>query len=359
MGRRGYYNGLMRAYGADRVRLAGGKVILHSRISKGWTPRTEKTLTSAEFPGTAVYWDEQYFEVLAADLLPAGGVRYVLAAWSDHHAIRVFEPYNDVSEARLAEDFERAARQRKHSLAASLSAMFLGHLPAPVQMHLANELGVFPHRMTLWSVLLVVVTTGAAVLVSIDTYMKGVPNPIPDAVLLLVFFMLAEAVFRFFVAMTQLRGMGSMLGILVYLLFWLLHPNRGRLVSPFQSAKGEGLMSLPPPPGVEQQDALEMRAPLLTLLRPSEQLLLAERYGFDYRRHASGVAWVMLVCSALGVASMVPKAPQSVSALVSLVCAGLVALEQVMRLFAFQRGPAGSVFGALVRPFARDLLGNR
>ncbi len=349
----------MRAFGSDRFRLAGGKVILHCRISKGWTPRTEKTLTSAEFPGTAVYWDDQYYEVLAADLLPAGGLRYVLTEWSDRHTIRVFEPYNEVSEARLAGDFERAARQRKHSVAARLAAMFLGHLPTHVQMHLANELGLFPHRMTLWSVLPVVVATGAVVLVSVDAYMKGVPNPIPDGILLLTAFMLVESVVRFFVAMSQLRGMGSMLGILVYLFFWGLHPNRARLVSPFQSAKGEGVMTLPPPPGVEQQDALEMRGPLLTLLTPAEQLLLAERYGFDYRKHAYGITWAMLVCAALGVASMVPKASQSLSALVSLVCAGLVALEQVLRLFALNRGPAGSVFGVLVRPFARNLLRNR
>ena len=56
---------------------------------------------------------------------------------------------------------------------------------------------------------------------------------------------------------------------------------------------------------------------------------------------------------------MIPKATGSFSAFVSLVCAGFVVLEQTMRLLAFKRGPAGSIFGALVRPFARDLLGRR
>jgi hypothetical protein len=349
----------MRAYGSDRVRLSGGKVILHSRLGKGWTPRTAKTLTSAEFPGTAVYWDEQYYEVLSADLLPAGGVRYVLAEWPDNHAIRVFQPYDAESEAALAADFTKAARQRKHSVAARIAAMFLGHLPAHVQMHLANELGLFPHRLTLWSIVPVLVAAGTCVYVGVDRTMKGLPSPIPDWVLVLTFFMLAESVFRFLVAMTQLRGMGSMAGTLVYLFFWLLHPNRVRLVSPFQSAKGEGLMTIAPSAEVEQRDALEMRAPLLTLLTPAEQEHLARRFGFDYRKHAYGITWVMLVCAALGVATMLPKAAGSVSALVSLVCAGLVLLEQTMRLLAFKRGPAGSVFGVLVRPFARDLLGTR
>lgn len=349
----------MRAYGSDRVRTSGGKVILHSRLGKGWTPRTEKTLTNAEFPGTAVYWDEQYYEVLAADLLPAGGVRYVLAEWRDDHAIREFRPYNEESEALLAADYERAARQRKHSLAARLSAMALGHLPSHVQTHLENELGLFPHRMTLWSIVPVLVGAGTFIFVGVDRYMSSTPNPIPDWLMLLTFFMLGESVFRFLVAMSQMRPMASLLGVLGYLFFWLLHPNRARIVSPFQAAKGEGLMTLPPPPGVEERDSLEMRAPLLTLLTPAEQALLAERFGFDYRKHAYGITWALLVCAALGVASMLPKASESISALISLVCAGLVVLEQTMRLLALKRGPAGSVFGALVRPFARDLLGNR
>lgn len=334
-------------------------MILHSRLVKGWTPRTEKTLTSAEFPGTAVYWDEQYYEVLAADALPAGGVRYVLAPWSDEHAIRQFEAYDEQSEARIAADAETAARQRRNSVSARFAAMFLGHLPAHVQMHLANELGLVPHRMTLWSVLSVLIVTGVVVYISVDAFMRGVANPIPDGILVIVFFTLAESVIRFFVAMSQSRAMGSMLGLLAYLFYWLLHPRRKQVVSPFASAKGEGFMMLPPPAEVERHDAFEMRAPFLTLLSPAEQRMLAERFGFDYRKHAYGLTWAILACAALGVASMVPKASESLSALMSLVCAGLVVLEQAIRLFAFKRGPAGSVFGALVRPFARDLLGSR
>ncbi len=349
----------MRAYGSDRFRVSGGKVILHSRLGKGWTPRTARTLTSAEFPGTAVYWDEQYYEVLAADLLPAGGVRYVLAEWRDEHAIRVFAAYDEDSEARLAADHATARRQRTHSVVARVAAMLVGHVPAHVQMHLANELGLFPHRLTLWSIVPVVLAAGTGVWIGVDTFMRGVPSPIPDPVLILTAFMFVESAIRFFVAMTQMRAMGSMLGFLAYLVFWLVHPRRARLVSPFQHAKGEGTRTLPPSGEVEQRDALEMRAPLLTLLTPAEQTLLAERFGFDYRKHAYGITWAMLICAALGVATMLPKAAASFSALVSLVCAGLVVVEQAVRLLAFRRGPAGSVFGALVRPFARDLLGRR
>ena len=81
-------------HGSDRARRAGEKVILQSAISKGWTPRTPKSLTHAEFPGTTVLWDEQYFEVIEATATQTGGVRYVLAEWRESHTIRTFEHYD-------------------------------------------------------------------------------------------------------------------------------------------------------------------------------------------------------------------------------------------------------------------------
>jgi hypothetical protein len=36
--------------------------------------------------------------------------------------------------------------------------------------------------------------------------------------------------------------------------------------------------------------------------------------------------------------------------------AGGVAVEQALRLHAFRRGPAGSIFGVVVRPLVRNLL---
>ena len=81
----------MLTHGSDRARQAGDKVILHSAIAKGWTPRVAKTLTSAEHPGTAVLWEEQFYEVIEATPQQSGGVRYVLASWRDDQTIRVFE----------------------------------------------------------------------------------------------------------------------------------------------------------------------------------------------------------------------------------------------------------------------------
>ena len=46
----------MTPHGSDRVRVDGERIVLSSRLPKGWTARVARTLTSAEFPGTAVLW---------------------------------------------------------------------------------------------------------------------------------------------------------------------------------------------------------------------------------------------------------------------------------------------------------------
>src|SRR6476661_946486 len=100
------YNRAMQAYGSDRVRADDGeRVVLLSRIPKAWTPRAPKTLTTAEFPGTAVLWEERYFEVVSAEPLPQGGVRYVLEPWQEMHAMRTVDHYDDAHEAARMEDY--------------------------------------------------------------------------------------------------------------------------------------------------------------------------------------------------------------------------------------------------------------
>src|SRR5579864_9833724 len=113
-------------------------MVLSSRLDKGWTARVAKTLTTAEFPGTAVLWEERYFEVAAAISLPQGGVRYVLEPWREHLAMRVTDRYDADSEAfRLAELRKNLQRERGRK-SASAAGLLTGHLPAIVQDRLGS-----------------------------------------------------------------------------------------------------------------------------------------------------------------------------------------------------------------------------
>jgi hypothetical protein len=314
----------MLTHGSDRARRIGERVILHSAIPKGWTPRTPKTLTNAEHPGTTVMWDEECFEVVEASATPAGGVRYVLMAWREEHTIRTVEHYDADAEAVRIAEHARVVRQRRNRAGALLSGVFLGYLPASVQNHLENELGVSATRMTLLSCIPPVVLFGACVLAMVDARMRHAESPVPLPVTLLVALLAFESGIRFFVAMSQSRPMGSFFGAIGYGFYRALSPKSAQL--PPTTSRGDSVAFTEPTAEVALRDSFTVKEPLLTLLAPAEQQVLAERFGFDHRRTGFAVAWVILGGAPRGVASRM------------------------------RGGPAGSIFGVVVRPLVRNLL---
>lgn len=347
----------MQTHGSDRARTLGGKVILHSTLPKGWTPRTPKSHTHAEHPGTTVMWDDQTLEVIEATALPDGSVRYVLASWRDDHTIRTVERYDAESETKLQSDADRAKRQRRTSVLARLSGIVLGHLPASMQTHLQNELGVAPVTMTLMSCLGILVMDGFLVVASVDAIVRRQPSHIPLLAWPLAGLMTAEMIIRYFIAMSQGRGVGSVLGTLVYVLYRAVF-SKGARLPPVFGTRGDAITYTPADADVAFRDSLEVRGAWLTLLSAAEQQSLADRYGFDYRRDAFGITWIILACALLGMFTSYAKmiGVGSVSAFIALLVAAAIAIEQVLRLISLRRGPAGSMFAVVVRPFMRDLL---
>jgi hypothetical protein len=347
----------MEAFGGDRIRAAGGKVILSSLLPKGWTPRTPKTLTSAEHPGTAVSIAGEFFEVISAEV-ENDRVRYVLAPWKDEHTIRSFEIYDEASETRRAEDHALAHRQRRGAVAAALSSFFLGHLPAQVQRHLANHFGVTPSRMTILSAAAGPIAVGVCVWIATGATLKQSGASVPVWLWLAVILFLIESAVRFFVAMSQDRGMGSVAGAVVYSLFWFLAPRRAKLPSPFASERGHGFFTLDASEEEKRRDTIHVRGPLVSLLTPGEQAVVAQRYGFDYRQHSYGLTWIILGSSVIGFVTSLMKFSETgrITAASSMIVSVLLGGEQVRRLFTLNKKPAGSVLGLFARPFVRDLL---
>src|ERR1044071_5147688 len=224
----------MTPFGSDRVRVDGERIVLSSRLPKGWKARVAKTNTSAEFPGTAVLWDEQYFEVVAAEGLPQG-VRYTLEPWREHHAMRVTARYDADSEAALAAEWRTAlAREQKRKTAGALS-LLTGHLPAIVQERIGSELGVLPSSMTVMS--LVSELTLLFLTVAYMVTEKMAQRPIPAWAIVVAAFFFLETAFRFLVVFTQHRPAGSSLGVAAYLIYWLAAGRRDE-ISPFARLHG-------------------------------------------------------------------------------------------------------------------------
>jgi len=227
-------------------------------------------------------------------------------------------------------------------------------LPEPIQNRLANEYGVSAARMTLVSTIPSIVLLGYCAWRAASARLNVEASPNPTWLWLLTGFMMLDSAIRYYVFMTQSRAMGSLPGAVVYSMLSLIAPNK----FPWPRERGAEVFMLAPEEDVVRRDAVHMRAPLFTLLSPGEQERLAQRYGFEYRKSAYVPAIILLLGGLVGVISSLPKVrgDGGISALLSLIVAGVLVLEQIVRLFALRRGPAGSILAPLVRPFVRSYL---
>jgi hypothetical protein len=348
----------MRAHGSDKLRVAGEKLILSCRLPKtNWRPRTPKTLVHSEYPGTAVLWDEQFFEVVEARQL-ANGVEYTLEPWKDVHVIRASDRYDAESEQHRIASYQVEIKRRSQRRITLLLGMFAGHLPTGVQERLGNELGLDPARLTLMSTIPAWIASGICAYLAADARLNKEPNPTPLVIGLLVAIAAMDAAVRAYVYFTQSRPIGSPFGLVAYAIYYYVFArDRSGLLKPGDEGRGHRTFTLPPPDGVQLQDDLTTYGPLLSLLTPAEQKRMAA-LGYDYRAHAKGLAWILLVGCAIGAFTSFAAFREHgrVSALLSMLVAGGLALEQVVRLKALSSGPAGSVLGVLARPFVRKLL---
>ncbi len=334
------------AFGGDRVVVRpDGCIVLSSRWNKEWVPRREKDLIHAAFPGTCIRWGDQHFEVVRAEPA-AGGVRYVLVPWDGANAIRTIDDYDDASERARAEKRAAAqARVAKRRLSLWF-ALVLGDLPAAMQEEMESEYGITASRITLISIVPLFVWGGASI-VSTVAVMAGAPPLIPQALAAPGLYFFAESLLRFSFAMSTGKPMGSFPVVLVA--ETIRHVSgRGRKAPP-------KLAPLPIEPSIAERDAYRLREPYLSFLAPEEQLRFADRFGFDAILWGKRTAWVILFFSVLGIVTGISNGGPT--GWLSVLAACYLGGEQVARLRRLARGlPAGSIFGALVQPFARKLL---
>lgn len=260
--------------------------------------------------------------------------------------MRFTDRYDAQTETHRIEEHRKSLQREKGRQSANALGLLTGHLPAVVQEELGRELGVSPPRLTLISILGVYTVIALVVLYCVSLLLKE--QAIPVLVAIVAIYLGIENTIRALVNWTQSRPIGSPLGWIAYLLYYAI-ARRGP--SPFATEKGWAVKLTDAPGEVAARDAYAVREPFITLLTPAEQARVAERYGYDYRRESGAVAVMIFIVAVIGVVSSYVT-----GAIIALVVAAALAIEQVVRMLAFRRGPAGSVLRFAVRPFLRKLL---
>jgi hypothetical protein len=353
-----------RPFGSDRVEPAReGGVWLICREARGWTARRGRAQTGAEYPGTALRWDEEIFEVVEAIAAPDGTQRYRLEPWPDRHAIRAIETYDAASPdkpSRVRAGYRKSVAKRRLSI---LFAPILGHLPGAVQLRMESEFGAPAFGMTISSALplfalgfvswlySLAAAYGAGLFPGGGADAAGAAPALPALLPLpLALYLVIESGIRLGLAFVQAGPVGSLPGLLLYAIATGFRGNRS----------APAFRGLPASREQALQDRYRMLEAALGLLDPTDQETLARRFGFDPLAWGRRTAIVLLVVGgANALASLIAFAARTGGAadLAWLLAGAALSAEQISRLRRIARGqPAGSVLGALVRPLAGKLL---
>jgi hypothetical protein len=356
-----------RAIGNDRLEvLQDGSFELHSTLDKGWKARRDRTRTTAEFPGTPVRWEDEWYEVVSLRRLPDDRRIYVLARWQERHPIRNPSQYDEASERNRHQELARAHTRAEHTKGVLLAGLIIGHIPAHAQREIESEYGVLGVRLSLVSLILpILFATWVAYRLGGAIIDPSGSKP-GSFEILFGLFMAFESVFRLNIILSKSSPCGSTLGLLVYDV-WRLVTKRGRAFEARAAAVAEERLASRASGTVDaataERDAYEIRLPFLALLSPQEQSQLRETFGFDPGKWGLRTALVIGLFAALGCwtsLATILGGRATFSTWSSLLVASALLFEQIRRVVVVSGGkPAGSIAGALVRPLCRKLLAAR
>jgi hypothetical protein len=350
---------VVQAYGSDRLRVSDdGRLFLSSRVQKAWRERSVRAASAIPHPGTAVLWDDLFYEVIAMIPLPSGGFQYELALFPDDLMMRETVAYDESSE--LANGVLRRSmvhRERSRRILNAL-APITGHAPPNVQEWMHQELGTFPSGLTAISAIPPIALGLLSIRWMLNEKVDGIPLPFPKLLVIFLVILGIESAYRLFSAVFQGRPAGSVPGFVVYAIVHALFLRHTAIPSVFAVRHGDSVRHSAPPPDVALQDALAVREPFLTLLAVSDQQKLTDRYGFSPARYGRKTAVVILGGSAIGTLTSVGGlfAGHGLTSLLSLILSAWLAIEQVVRWPALATTGASSVLRFVVRPLAGKLL---
>ncbi len=347
-----------RALGRDRLGVeAGGRLLLDCDAPKGWRGRSPATPTSVEHPGSAVRWEEAFFEVLEVRTLGGAAVRYVLAPWDERHAMRIVETYHEDTEAARSRERADAARRSDRHVYVLLVAPLAGCLPGHVQERLEHELNVPARLLSLSSALPLWVVGWVALVLLLAAGMTG-DDSVPVPLLIFGVYLLAESTARLAVCVLQGRPIGTLVGTLLYEVW--RHLGRAKVRAAERPVPREkAVWEVDSDAARDALDRYHLLEPAAGLLPVDDQVLLAERFGFDgIRWGRTGAIFLLVMFGPLAVTSVLGALSVfEASDVPKVAIFGGIVAEQVVRLRKLAAGRlAPSILGHLVRPFARPLF---
>lgn len=355
----------MTPFGSDRLEEApDGAFWIICPAPKGWTPRRGRAHTPGEYPGTAVRWETDLFEVVEAISHPDGTTRYRLEPWPDRHAVRSIQTYDEGSEAHRPRERARQERSITRRRLTIILAPLLGHLPGPVQARMESEFGAPAVGMTIASALPLFALGLVSLVFSLAAaYGSGLSGPggslegrdgaIPHLLpVALAAYLAVESGIRMGTAFLLGHPVGSVPGTLFY--------EIGRIIGGWPLVTAPAFRGTPASPVKSLQDRFRLLEPLLALLTPAEQNDLELRFGMETLRWGKITAILLLVVGGANLAASLALFAAGAGGLgdfIWLVAGAGLSVEQIARLREIARGrPAGSVLGALVRPLVGKLL---
>ena len=189
----------------------------------GWRARQTSNGPEPTFPGTAVLFEDQYYELLAVSPL---GERfaYDLGPWDDRFPFRGLVSYSPEDVARAANERDATARSRRARTALFWTAPLIGLLPGEDQRAIEREHGLSAAFTTgcsaitvaIPSAVLFVLSSASVVgrLMGMDTHGEGFQEWQPVWGYLMI-----ESVARLGLTLGGMHGVGS---IAVVAPVWLL-----------------------------------------------------------------------------------------------------------------------------------------
>jgi hypothetical protein len=189
-------------------------LVRSEQIDLGWQPPQGKVT------GTAVFWQEQPYQVVTREESRGGGYAWILAPWPTNEPARNVFRLDQESIANLEQQYRRdreAARRRGSTI---LFLPVLGFAPGSLQQHWWYEWG-FPARLATTTSAVLSLVMGAIGLIQIGMA-RGGQWFIPESLSFLLPlgpYLLGEAIIRLFFLVSQGEPIGSLLGLPFNLFF--------------------------------------------------------------------------------------------------------------------------------------------